>query len=353
MSSVSSAFNRTFSLPAWKLIILGASNSTDIEVLGRVEEGSVWKQLAIAEDSQRAQMPTAEDEDARLIGLTVDITSTENGPTLNADEPPRPPAPILFLLNNTGSLYAYSVLNSQPSASHTFMRPIVDPLPPFDLVPAPQPAPTPDPILAPRSVIASAPLQGPPSNSAGFTTPGSAIVPVAAPSSAEKNLSLRTASDRITPKPGPTPAPNVDTRSLPVPSVDLKPAPQPALPISIVSPPTQPKQPAPVPPRPQIPPPKTTAKGGDISDLQLQFFDQINAFEDVLQELKHLRHESNLVFSRLSSAHAETKALSAPSISALRERTQTLFTESSLLVRQTDDLQAQHKTIFLQSIEGR
>jgi nucleoporin NUP159 len=106
--------------PMSHLLVIADPPSTDVGVVASMTDTSTsevpWGILEL-EDTARATLPTdAEGRDTFVVGFEVDLTSTDpinistNG---DDDVPPHPPAPVVLVYTNEGSIQAYNVLNSK------------------------------------------------------------------------------------------------------------------------------------------------------------------------------------------------------------------------------------------------
>ncbi|KAG0379537.1 hypothetical protein BGX24_012782 [Mortierella sp. AD032] len=96
---------KTFSKDFKEFLVAGYSASTDLAIVARKQEGE-WMLLDLPE----VERPIVQGYDPCLIGMAIDLTSTQPLEPLEEDGPEIPPAPIFYAYNNLGRLSAYLML---------------------------------------------------------------------------------------------------------------------------------------------------------------------------------------------------------------------------------------------------
>eukprot|EP00117_Sycon_ciliatum_P013714 scpid74953/ scgid14271/ Nuclear pore complex protein Nup214; 214 kDa nucleoporin; Nucleoporin Nup214; Protein CAN len=93
----------------WDMILSVSSRSLEVVAIGKSANGK-WQHWTF-EDTGRAELPLAGDDEQYPTGLVVDRTSTEG---LQMDEKSLPPAPIVMMYSSLGKLCPYSLINKRP-----------------------------------------------------------------------------------------------------------------------------------------------------------------------------------------------------------------------------------------------
>lgn len=105
------------------LVVLGNFGSPDLGACGRLKKDGPIETFYIDNDEGLAQLPFVNNDTAYPVGLALDLSSKrtiEN--TTDPDAPDYPPAPIVWILTNTAQLCPFSLLKTDESEPHTFMR---------------------------------------------------------------------------------------------------------------------------------------------------------------------------------------------------------------------------------------
>ena len=152
------------------IFIIGASNSSEIAILGRIENS--WKAISINEEF-RPSLPLSkgDDEDTGSIGIALDCSLA-----LNAD--PRIVSqnlsdPILFLLNTDGVLSIYTIVSTRRIGKLAKL---------FKSQPLPVPSPPQETLIAATSIpLSLKPTLG---SGDGITTFAEKKEPILTPSTA-------------------------------------------------------------------------------------------------------------------------------------------------------------------------
>ncbi|XP_046612057.1 nuclear pore complex protein Nup214 isoform X1 [Neodiprion virginianus] len=123
----------------WGLIIAASSTSSEIAVLGSLDNGTTWQQWQLV-DSGRAQLPLVRTNETFPVGLAVDRTSVNKLPWGGEGSTLPYPVPILHIFGTSGQLCSFHMVNLMPGIPPVCSPP-TETLP-LDSEPHPSLAPT-------------------------------------------------------------------------------------------------------------------------------------------------------------------------------------------------------------------
>ena len=116
-------------IPEWGIIIAASSTSSEVAVLGSVNNGTSWEQWQLV-DSGRAELPLVRTDESFPVGLAIDRSSDKKIPWGPENTLPNP-VPLLHILGTSGQLCSFHVVNLKPDC------PVIC-TPPSEIVVAPQ-----------------------------------------------------------------------------------------------------------------------------------------------------------------------------------------------------------------------
>lgn len=116
-------------IPTWPLVIVASSKSSDVELLGRTDEGlddegsgagesregwRIWKP-----DEGCCMVMPGDDDDKETfpIGIALNLANTTPVPAANEKEAPLKPMPRVLVLSSIGTLIEYTVADDRPGAT--------------------------------------------------------------------------------------------------------------------------------------------------------------------------------------------------------------------------------------------
>lgn len=100
-------------IPEWNLIIAASSSSSEVAVLGSLDNGANWEQWQLI-DSARAQLPLIRTTETYPVGMTIDKSSTIKLPWGPENTLPNP-VPILHIFGTSGQIISFHMVNLQPN----------------------------------------------------------------------------------------------------------------------------------------------------------------------------------------------------------------------------------------------
>ena len=106
------------------ILVVGHSKSADLALLGKVD--GTWSILYLTCEDALAQLPFSKkssQDDQYSCALLVDFTDASAVPNSKSDKPSLPPAPILLVLTNEGTLAPFRLVNSQVMTPFRLLNP--------------------------------------------------------------------------------------------------------------------------------------------------------------------------------------------------------------------------------------
>ncbi|KAK0179797.1 hypothetical protein PV327_005515 [Microctonus hyperodae] len=100
-------------IPEWNLIIAASSSSSEVAVLGSLDNGANWEQWQLI-DSARAQLPLIRTTETYPVGMTIDKSSTIKLPWGPENTLPDP-VPMLHIFGTSGQIISIHMVNLQPN----------------------------------------------------------------------------------------------------------------------------------------------------------------------------------------------------------------------------------------------
>lgn len=97
----------------WGLIIAASSWSSEVAVLGSIDNGHTWNQWILI-DSGRAQLPFIKTTESYPVGLVIDRTPVQKLPWGTDTTLPHP-VPMLHILGTSGQLCSFHMVNLTPN----------------------------------------------------------------------------------------------------------------------------------------------------------------------------------------------------------------------------------------------
>ncbi|XP_008555591.3 nuclear pore complex protein Nup214 [Microplitis demolitor] len=100
-------------VPEWNLIIAASSSSSEVAILGSLNNGTTWEQWQLI-DSGRAQLPFVRTSESYPVGMTIDRSSTVILPWGPESTLPHP-VPVLHLFGTSGQIVSFHMVNLLPN----------------------------------------------------------------------------------------------------------------------------------------------------------------------------------------------------------------------------------------------
>ncbi|XP_044595247.1 nuclear pore complex protein Nup214 isoform X2 [Cotesia glomerata] len=100
-------------VPEWNLIIAASSSSSEVAVLGSLNNGANWEQWQLI-DSGRAQLPLVRTVESYPVGMTIDRSSITILPWGPESTLPHP-VPVLHLFGTSGQIVSFHMVNLIPN----------------------------------------------------------------------------------------------------------------------------------------------------------------------------------------------------------------------------------------------
>ncbi|XP_057327879.1 nuclear pore complex protein Nup214 [Microplitis mediator] len=100
-------------VPEWNLIIAASSSSSEVAILGSLDNGTTWEQWQLI-DSGRAQLPFVRTSESYPVGMTIDRSSTVILPWGPESTLPHP-VPVLHLFGTSGQIVSFHMVNLLPN----------------------------------------------------------------------------------------------------------------------------------------------------------------------------------------------------------------------------------------------
>ena len=116
-------------IPEWGVIFAASSTSSEIAVLGTINNGNSWEQWQLV-DSGRAALPLVRTEESFPVGLAIDRSASRVLPWGPENTLPYP-MPLLHILGTSGQLCNFHIVNLKSDAPAICV-------PPSEIVVAPQ-----------------------------------------------------------------------------------------------------------------------------------------------------------------------------------------------------------------------
>ncbi|XP_033227685.1 nuclear pore complex protein Nup214-like isoform X2 [Belonocnema kinseyi] len=193
------------SIPEWGVIFAASSTSSEIAVLGSIDNGNSWEQWQLV-DSGRAELPLVRTDESFPVGLAIDRSA--NRRLLWGPESTLPnPVPVIHILGTSGQLCSFHIVNLKPDCPAVCA-------PPSEIV---APPPVSACIQGPRPSIASSEI------SFNLATGATSTPRSKADSPKEKAKNMLTSLIQDTAKAPPAFAPRPEpTNPAPLPQIETK-----------------------------------------------------------------------------------------------------------------------------------